>query len=537
MFWCGNVISSFTEEIYLLHFSIIMSVHLGLYQVLAKLPGKKALIKEVFMVSAGWICNNGKKLGVLIQGVANELTIARNPPGPGGFLAPYRDSLRRGFLDRDARNNRAKSFTYIAPEGSATCDKNSLCHITAGNSVNVSLSLVRQRTQFTIWGEYQIVVALKDVINEYTHDEASILDGRWQHVNTLPPLDGVTQTIGAWLFQSGPNTLSVIAREKPSQDGSNFLVGYEIRLGGAQGEDGVEVIEREKNAESESDGSEHGKDLIGPVPLVAATDVIVPVPLVVATDPIDRITSSAAFLLTSFDEENLFHLLVARGAVIEHFTHSSESILDGPWTRATLLPPPSDVPEIQVTAVAFVQSSQGKFEVVARVTPLTEGDSFLVGYELDLINNQDGWSPPFPLPVSTSGVDEARAALPASINGVTGSPIIIESSFDDQDRFDLLVPRLGPSGFVIDHYIHEFGSIRKGQWTHFATLDPFQGFQFTAVSLVQNQAGGFEAIARARRPEGDEVVVGYELQPGTKQWSDGVALNADDDPILAGKPT
>ncbi len=369
------------------------------------------------------------------------------------------------------------------------------------------------------------MVALKDVINEYTHDEVSILDGRWQHVNTLPPLDAVTQTIGAWLFQSGPSTLNVIAREKPSQGGSDFLVGYQIRLSGAQEEEGVEAIEGEENAESESDGGKHGRDVIGPVPLVADTDLI------------DRITSTAAFLLTSFDEENLFHLLVARGAVIEHFTHSSESILDGPWTRVTPLPPPSDVPEIQVTAVAFVQSSQGKFEVVARVTPLNEGDSFLIGYELDLINNQDGWSPPFPLPVSTSGVDEARAALPVSINGVTGSPIIIESSFDDQDRFDLLVPRLGPNGFVIDHYIHEFGSIRKGQWTHFATLNPFQGFPFTAVSLVQNQDGGFEAIARARRPEGNEVVVGYELQPGATQWSDGVALNANDGPILAGKPT
>lgn len=176
------------------------------------------------------------------------------------------------------------------------------------------------------------------VINEYTHDDASILDRHWLHADTLSPPDGDTegQAIGVWLFQSGPNTLSVIARERSSQCGSDFLVGYEVVLGRMR-----EV--RDERA------------------------WVVPVRLVADTGPLDGITGSAPFLLTNFDEGNLFHLLVpredevSRASRIEHYTQEG-SIL-GQWRRVATLHPPSDVPGTKITAVTFVQSSQKKLRL------------------------------------------------------------------------------------------------------------------------------------------------------------------------------
>jgi hypothetical protein len=408
--------------------------------------------------------------------------------------------------------------------------------------------------------EYQLVVPRYAVVNEYIHDDASIQDGRWLHANTLSPPDGDTQgqAIGVWLFQSSPRILSIIAREKLSQDRNDILVGYQIILdrtleereegdAGETAKEGdaeviVEEVEVKKEVEVERDaesgeeevrveeeveievkesimsrpvGDKHERVCwVGPVRLVADTG-----------RSIDGVDGSAAFLLTNFDEENLFHLLVPRmdevslASRIEHYTQE-KSIL-GQWTHVATLQPPSDVPGTKITVVTFVQSSQGKFEAVARVTPPNEGDNYLAGYELDAVNNQKDWSPPFRLVADTAPI------------GVTGSPTIIESDFGEEDRFHLLVPNKA----VTVHYTQAVGSFSKGQWKRFATLNPFQNLPVTAVSLVENQVGGFEAVTRVQRPQGDELVIGYELKPGTTQWSDGVALNADDGPILAGKPT
>jgi hypothetical protein len=453
------------------------------------------------MPSANWHC---KPNGILITGIGRGDSISRNPAG-GSYV--WSNSLG-GYIDSAITGG--VGYTYTAPEGSTDppCMKG-ICSATAGSFLNYGFSISREPgdDQSTIEGEYQLVVPRYAVVNEYIHDNASILDGRWQHANTLPPPDADTkgQAVGAWLFQSSVSTLSVIARERSSQGGSDFLVGYEVSL------------------------DKTPREWAGPVRLVADTG------------PLNGVTSQGAFLLTNFDEENLFHLLVARedeaslGSRIEHYTQQS-SIL-GQWTHVATLQPPSDVPGTTITGVTFVQSSQGKFEAVARVTPPNGGDNYLVGYELDVANHQQEWSPPFRLVTDIGD--------PFVTVSVTGSPIIIESNFGDEDRFHLLVPTKvvpvhGPVHnpvYGTVHYTLPVGSFTEGKWTRFATLSPpFPNLPVTAVSVVENLAGEFEAVTRIQGPQRDEVVVGYNLKPGTTEWYLGGPLAADDGPILIGKP-
>ena len=490
-----------------------------------------------------WDCGSN---GMFIHapGLGSGVRVTRNKPGA---LLQW-NNVKSGFVDNGGFN--LPPYKYSAPgfESSDDSKKRPNCPHTAGNFLNHSFlpssSEAPEDDQSTSQGEYQLVVPRYAVINEYIHDDETILDGRWRHENILPLSDGDTrgQAIGAWLFQSSPRIFNVIARERSSQGGRDFLVGYEIILDrtleereeGVVGEtakegyaeviveevevkkeveverDAEAVIEVEESIESRPDRRKHKRVWVGPVPLVTDTD-----------RPIDGVTGSAAFLLTNFDEENLFHLLVPSGASIEYFTNNSGSIL-GKWTHVATLQPPSDVPETQITAVTFVQSSQGKFEAVARVTQPNERYSYLVGYELDAVNHQREWSSPFRLVADTVPIDK-----------VTGSPTIIESDFGEEDRFHLLVPQ----DALTVQYTLAVGSFSGEQWKSFATLNPFQNLPVKAVSLVENQVGGFEAVIRVQGPQGDELVIGYELRSGMTQWSDGVALNADDGPILAGKPT
>ncbi len=500
-------------------------------------------------LQADWDCNL-QQMYIHAPGLTSGVRVTRAPTGADLKWS----TSKNGYLDDDrGKGFKKPPYTYSATgyESSDGSKKRKNCPHTAGNFFNLSYfpshSEASGDDESMIQREFQLIVPRYAVINEYIHYDTSILNGDWQHANILPLLDDNAQrkAIGAWLFQSSPRVLSVIARERSSQEDSDFLIGYELFLDGIPGEreeEDIGEITQEGDAE-EIEGKVREKKEIAIERVADAGKVVIevevsmkvksgrgkhegargrPVRLISDIGPINGVTGSAAFLLTNSVEENLFHMLVPRGAIIEHYTHSSKSILDGPWTHVGILPSPSDIPGTQITAVAFVQSSQGKFEVVARVMPPVAGGSYLVGYELDAVNNPKGWSPAFSFVSDTGPIDK-----------VTGSPIIIQSDFGEEDRFDLLVPR----GTVTEHYIQPLGSIGEGQLRHFATLHPFQNLQVTAVSLVQNHVGSFEAITRVMGPQGDESVIGYELKQEAIQWSDGVALTADDGPILAGKPT
>ena len=514
-------------------------------------------------LSTSWnCCLNG--MFISATGLRPDARVSRSPVQRN--VKPhfhwFQRNLNIGFVD-DGKFAAGTSYTYSASRFTTSDPATKVvpctCPRTACSFLNLSffpsISKAPENDQSISWGEYQLLVPRYAAVNLYVEDDAnvSIQNGRWLHAYTLPPPDGDTrgQAIGAWLFQSSPSILSVIARERLLQGRNDILVGYQIVLDRPleereEGDVGetvkevdvevkvvevavkeveVKVVEVELDAESgeeeakesimsRPDGGKHERVWVGPVRLVADTG------------PIDGVTGSAAFLLTNFDEGDLFHLLVpctdevSHKAVIKHYTQE-ESIL-GQWTYVATLQPPSDDPETKFTAVTFVQSSQGKFEAVARVTPPNEKYSYLVGYELDAVNHQKEWSPPFGLVADTGPIDK-----------VTGSPTIIESDFGEEDRFHLLVPQ----DTVTVQYTLALGSFRDGQWKSFAKLNPFQNLPVTAVSLVENQVGRFEAVTRVQRPQGDELVIGYELKPGTTQWSDGIALNADDGPILAGKPT
>lgn len=412
--------------------------------------------------------------------------------------------IQRGdaLHDPDVKGKSWYKYT-INSIGGASNDTYVDCTLSAGRSINWS-------------HRYQLVVAREDMINEYTHDDTFILDRGWLHTHTLPLLDEddeedvAGQAIGVWLFESGPNTLSVIARKRPSQGGSDFLIGYEIPLGRTQ---------------EEEEEEERGR--VGPRRLTADTG------------PLDSIDGTAPFLRTNFAEQNLFHLLVpredrnSRKSRIEHYVQE-KSIL-GRWQHVATLQPPDDVAGTKITAVAFVQSSQGKFEAVARVTSPNQPKDYLVGYELDVtalsqpLDKLDAdalrhlirWSPPFKL-FADSG-----------LIGVTGTPILIESITDDKDLFHMLVPDKDTTV----HYTLPVGFFRGSEvrrWQGVAQLSSFQGLTVTAVSLVEDLAGGLAAVTHVQRPQGDEYVVGYELPAGQTQWSEGAVLEANDGPILSG---
>lgn len=449
------------------------------------------------MPKAEWHCELG---GILVKdGVSqSDINVIKRDPGrsrgdPGYW---WYDNSRgtQGIVDNAVKSGGAGYRYFIRQNNTGDpCRVGPACSLTAGNFFNHGfLPPSRQRLNNNrpeIRGEYELVMAHHDSINMYTHNDASIMKVDWFHADSmrLPDDDPEGQVIGVWLFKSSFSTLSIIAREKPSAGGSDVLVGYEIILAG------------------------------GPLPKKVVTG---PVRLTADTGPLDSIDGSAPFLMTNFAEENFFHLLVPRKdavshkSQIEHYVQASTILKE--WKHVATLQPPDDVDGTTITAAAFVQNSQGTFEAVARVTPPNQKGDYLVGYHA--LNTEGEWSSPFTL--STGG-----GPIP-----VTGAPILMESTDDDRDLLHLLVP----TEDVTVHYILPVSSFGdpNAKWEGVAKLSSFQGLTVTAVSLVKNIDGGFEAVTRARKPGGEEVAVGYELEPGQTQWSEGTALTANDGPII-----
>jgi hypothetical protein len=211
-------------------------------------------------------------------------------------------------------------------------------------------------------------------------------------------------------------------------------------------------------------------------------------------------------------QEGTYELLAPHDEVINDYIHETNVIDPQPWQHIHTLPlSQSDVEvgiramaagtSIKATAVTLIQSASGNLEAVARIMPPPEGSPYLVGYEL---NSSGDWQGPIILIADDGPIDN-----------VTGPVALIETDYQYQNRFELLVPR----GAVIDHYIHEQGTILQGFWLHIHTLSSPQDSpqaQITAVSSIQSTAGNLEAIARVTpQPsflgESSDYLIGYEL--------------------------
>ena len=371
-------------------------------------------------------------------------------------------------------------------------------------------------------GIFELLVPRGAFINDYTHEEGTILEGIWQHVHRIAPPnnDILAQVSSVNLVQSISGKLEAIARETlPGAPGGDFLAFHEFD---------PEIVDWD------------------PLSGSLSTD----------DGPINNVTGSTAFIQSTYDQRAKFELLVPRGAVIDHYVLEQETILEGLWRHVHTLRAPAD--NVQITAVSLVQSSSGKLEAIARVSP-AQGTDYLVAYEFtpalvsiseivsvsedaSVYTSEDTEVVSVSESVSVSiaeSVSDAQAdwqgpvkliADGVSIDRVTGSPAIIQSS---RDLFELLVPR----GTVIDHYTHATATVLEGQWSQIRTLtSPDNTTQIKANWLIQSTSGKFEAVARVSPAGGgDDYLVGYESDPGT-EWQGPVKLVANDGPILAGEP-
>jgi hypothetical protein len=208
--------------------------------------------------------------------------------------------------------------------------------------------------------QFELLVPRGALIYHYRRDTGTILDGTWKLVATLKPPEGneQVQMIAVSLNQSPLGTLAAIARVTPPGGGHDFLVGYEF---------------------DETTG------WTGPFNLVADNG------------PINGVTGSQALFQ---NDQDIFELLVPRGALIHHYIHEVGSIAHGVWQFVATLNPPDNNDLVQAISVSLTQNPSGNLELVARERPPAgQGDDFFVGYEFD---PAVGWSPAVPL-ISNDG--------------------------------------------------------------------------------------------------------------------------------------
>jgi hypothetical protein len=216
--------------------------------------------------------------------------------------------------------------------------------------------------------------------------------------------------------------------------------------------------------------------------------------------------ASSAFIQ---EKSGNLDVLVPFGAAIDEFTHETSVVDQQLWKHVHKLGPLPHMPGIRGVAVSLIQSASGKFEAIAReghFGPIRQGEFFglLAAYETD---PGAAWQGPV-----------AVVANDGTIDRVTGTPAIIQTDYDNQGKFELLVPREG----AIDHYVRADGTILQGPWNHvhrlnFPADDPV--IQVTSISFMQSSSGMLEAVARAT-PQATPVPVetqgyllAYELDP------------------------
>jgi hypothetical protein len=215
-------------------------------------------------------------------------------------------------------------------------------------------------------GIFELLVPRGDVIDHYTLQNDTILQGQWTHhaQKLMPPQnEPLIQFTSVSFTQSTAGILEAIARAIPLEGqadaGQGFLLAYEFD---PAPESGLAPAWQ------------------GPVKLVADDE------------PIDSVTGSSAFVQNNQGD---FDLLVPRGTVLNHYTHDYGSILEVPWQHKYTLMLPQDDAQAQFTAVWLLQSTSGKLEAVARLKPPeVEKREYLVGYEFD---PAIGWKGPVTL--------------------------------------------------------------------------------------------------------------------------------------------
>jgi hypothetical protein len=328
----------------------------------------------------------------------------------------------------------------------------------------------------SVQGSFDLLVPKQTFIAHYTHPDNTILQGGWSLVDTLT-LPGGTQTTGnaLSLIQSflTPDGFEAIARVKPQQ-GTEFLISYQFR---------------------------------------PATGHQNPISVVSDQGPIDQVSGVAALAQT---DQGTFQLIVPRAGAISTYTHPSDTV-QGTWITGPTLSPPNNS---QVPAVLLAQTDgMGGFVMLARVTPADGSGDTMATYQL--VGDSEEWQGPFS--VTANG---------RPITPVTGRPTLIQSNNGDQARFELLVPINGQ----LQHYTHTPGSI-EGDWSFVATLRPAKNnpqIKPASTSLVQDDTGNLNAVARVAPQQGNNFFVAYQFNPNTGWSNPSIVVDNQGNVITAG---
>jgi hypothetical protein len=271
-----------------------------------------------------------------------------------------------------------------------------------------------------------------------------------------------------------------------------------------------------------------------------------PFPIIADGQPIDGVTGAPALIQGTWGQQGNFELLVPQGDHVAHFFRNNDDPTL-PWHRIPDLPTATNRPggPFPVTftdlplGVSLIQSNfkgdgiRGNFEAIVRLHPMPEGDpDYLAFYFLE--SNVRKWKGPFPI-----------IADGQPIEGVTGAPALIQSTWGQRGNFELLVPQG-------DHVAHFFRNNDDPTlpWHRIpdlptATNRPGGPFPLTftdlplGVSLIQSNfkgdgiRGNFEAIVRLHpMPEGDpDYLAFYFLESNVRQWKGPLPIIADGQPI------
>jgi hypothetical protein len=252
-----------------------------------------------------------------------------------------------------------------------------------------------------------------------------------------------------------------------------------------------------------------------------------PFGLIADGQPVTGATGDPVLIQSTWGNQGNFELLVPHGNTIKHyFRNNDDPTLQWHFLREFGYPSQPNQSDRTPRSVAFIQSNlkgdgvHGNFEAVVRVHPVPiVGSDFLDFWFLD--SRQGKWNGPFGL-----------IADGQPVTGVTGDPVLIQSTWGNQGNFELLVPH----GNTIKHYFRNNDDPTL-QWHFLREFGYSDGRTPRSVTFIQSNFkgdgshGNFEAIVRVASPTQPDVLDFWVLDSGQGKWNGPFGLVADGQPV------
>ncbi len=199
---------------------------------------------------------------------------------------------------------------------------------------------------------------------------------------------------------------------------------------------------------------------------------------------IGAVSGDPVLIQGTFGTKGNFELLVPEGQRLVHYFRDNDAA-NLPWHRSVALPLLAGARPL---SAAMIQSNfaepgaPGNLEVIARAAGITTGD-FLASYFRDITGTWYGPS--------------AIVADGRPIDGVTGKPAFIQSTFGNQGNFELIVPQ----GSQLVHYFRDNDTVGN-PWHRSVALPAVPGASPLSVTVIQSNfaepglPGNLEVVAR-----------------------------------------